>query len=210
MSNTIEVNSTDLNRVIKGLRELDPKVQQSPVYKGMVDCSLMMEKALKNYQRFSSLKRRSGYLARSIGSVVVQEEGEIVGIVGSGVRTGSRVKYADIHERGGIIRPKRAKYLTIPIGRSKTKSGIGRFSARDIMGGFTNYDETAVFKSKRGNLIYWGVRKLKKGRKLEPLFVLVKQVKIPARRYMSLTARANTQRVMRQLQNRITEHLRNG
>lgn len=208
--NTIEVSSTDLKRVIDGLKALDPKVKDSPLYKGMVDCSLMMEKALKNYQRFSSLKRRSGYLSRSIGSVVVQEEGELVGIVGSGVRTDTRVRYADIHERGGVIKPKNGKYLTIPIGKSKTRSGMGRFSARDIMGGFTNYDETAVFKSKAGNLIYWGVKKLKKGRKLEPLFVLVKQVKIPARRYMSLTARANTQRVMRQLQNRITEHLKNG
>lgn len=208
--NTIEVNSTDLNRVIKGLKELDPKVKESPVYKGMVDCSLMMEKALKNYNRFSSLKRRTGHLSRSIGSIVVQEQGELVGIVGSGVRTGSRVRYADIHERGGVIRPKRAKYLTIPIGKSKTKAGVGRFSARDIMGGFTEYDKTAVFRSKKGNLIYWGVKKLKKGNRLEPLFVLVKSVTIPARRYMSMTAKANTDKVMKRLQARIQEHLKNG
>lgn len=206
----IEVNQADIQRIRKGLEELDPKVQQSPVYKGMVDASLMMEKALKNYQRFSTLKRRSGYLSRSVGSVVVQEEGELVGIVGSGVRTGNRVAYADIHERGGVIKPKRGKYLTIPIGKSVTKAGQGKFSARDIMGGFTNYDETAVFKSKKGNLIYWGVRKLKKGVKLDPLFVLVRQVKIPARNYMSLTARANTQNVMKKLQSRIQEHLKNG
>lgn len=67
-------------------------------------------------------------------------------------------------------------YLTIPLDAMKTRAGASRGSAHGawVKG---HYQDTFVKNSKAGNLILFG----KNDKKITPLFVLKKQVKIPAR-----------------------------
>jgi len=118
----------------------------------------------------------------------------IEAVVGSGVGFGKRVKYANILETGGIIRPRRAKYLTIPLSNALTKAGATKYpSARD-------YPNTFV----RNGVIYQKVGK----RKVVPIFVLRKEVRIPAKRYLSRTVEMVRGRVERLLVDTIEREIR--
>lgn len=88
----------------------------------------------------------------------------IYAIIGSGIFGRKGVKYAKILETGKpIIKPKKAKMLTIPL--------------PGIKGRAANFPNAFIIKSKKGNILLVE----KKGKKgLRPLFVLKKQVKIPA------------------------------
>lgn len=81
-------------------------------------------------------------------------------------------KYAVTHQVGMTIRPKHAKYLTIPI--DKTNALVARGAARVL-----TYGKKVFFRrSKRGSLIMFQANK---DGGLKPLFVLVKEVTIPKR-----------------------------
>lgn len=78
------------------------------------------------------------------------------------------VVYARILEKGGKIRPKNKKYLTVPFPKVKGKA--------------PNYSDTFVIKSKKGSLLIVQ----KKGKSgFKPLFTLRKEVKIPAFGWLS-------------------------
>lgn len=100
-----------------------------------------------------------GLLQRSIKS---EPKGNRV-VISAG---GANVPYARIHHEGGIIRPKRAQYLTIPL-TPKAK----QFTARDYPG------ETFIRK---------GVIFAKDGDDITPIYALKKEVRMPARPYMML------------------------
>lgn len=126
------------------------------------------------------LARRTGFLAQSQKVVVVGSDMQSLnGVYSIG---GGLVKYARIHEEGGIIRPTRAKFLAIPLQAAKTAAGVGRaVSPRD-------FKDTFVRKG-----IIW--QRIEKGKrapkgassnlatrgKIVPLFVLKRQVKIEPR-----------------------------
>ncbi len=83
-------------------------------------------------------------------------------------------KYARIHEKGskglpgGVIKPKKGKYLAIPLDAAKTKAKVGReLSPRNMTLSFGGF-------SKKGNPLLRTVDGI-------PMFVLVKSVKIKAR-----------------------------
>lgn len=88
--------------------------------------------------------------------------------------------YAGIHERGGVVRPVKSKFLWIPTEANRTPSGAPRISPTEAIqrGGFINYKRGPVFfakpmtKSTKKTLITRG---------LVALFVLKKQVTIPPR-----------------------------
>jgi phage gpG-like protein len=103
------------------------------------------------------LKRRTGDLARSFQSFYGEDGGEPYYLVGSGVRDGRRMPYANIHETGGTIRPKNGKYLTIPILAGSDYAITSGLSRKRI--------------SRSSRVV--GFRK-------------VKSVTIPARRYMTI------------------------
>ena len=108
------------------------------------------------------LKRNVAFKVHSLGHITKTE-------VGTGVGTAKEVKYARIQEKGGVIKPKRAKMLTIPF--------------RGVKGKASNYPGAFIVKKKSGKMF---IAK-KKGRGLQPLFTLKKQVRIPARRWLSRT-----------------------
>jgi phage gpG-like protein len=110
------------------------------------------------------LKRRTGELARSWRFDVKDNLGMPI----AEVATSS--KYARIHEFGGTITPKKAKWLTIPLTGNQTGAGVTKQSARAAIaaGGFFKRD-------KDDGKLY-----LRNGQGV-PLFVLVKSVTIPPR-----------------------------
>ena len=88
--------------------------------------------------------------------------------------------YANIHEHGGTITPKRAKYLTIPLSGNLTERGVMRVPPKSVVNAF-------FATSKKGNLIMFGESPLAGG-EIVPMFVLKDKVVIPARPYMEPAA----------------------
>lgn len=82
-------------------------------------------------------------------------------------------KYARIQEKGGVVVPKKAKALAIPIGEALTGAGVPRYPGgpRSVPG---------LFLLKRAGKNALLVRK-DAGGGITPLFVLVKSVTIPPR-----------------------------
>lgn len=110
---------------------------------------------------------RTGKLLRSIKKSEVKRarSDEYTGTMALPGRVG-------IHEMGGTVRAKRARYLTIPLPAALTSRGtLKRKNARA-------WKDAFVVRSRRGYLLI--VRKDEDG-DLVPLFLLEKNVKIPAR-----------------------------
>lgn len=111
-------------------------------------------------------------LWRNIGFKVDVGEAEYRVRLGTGNFAGQphNVIYASIQDKGGVIKAKK-QYLTIPFPGVKGRAG--------------NYGDAFIFKSKKGNLII--AHKTGKRGKLKPLFVLKKQVTIPATGWFTTT-----------------------
>lgn len=153
---------------------------KSTIHRSFVRSCLLVERRLKENISGSCLHVRSGRLRSSIGSAVTETDKGLVGTIGSGVRQGERVPYANIHETGGTIRPRISKWLTIPLPAALTRSGVPRGRARD-------FNNTFVRKSKLGNLIIFQ----KQGnRRILPLFLLKKSSIVSASKYLSRTKEA--------------------
>ena len=130
---------------------------------------------------------RTGLLRSSTKPLPVKESG---GEIYSGTGFGTAYARPHIGPKGQVttIRPVRAKWLTIPISKEyggivMTKALVSRGAARSGMWG-----ETFVARSRKGNLIIFGKRVIQKGErqgettgKIQPLFVLKKEVKIKSR-----------------------------
>jgi hypothetical protein len=84
---------------------------------------------------------------------------------------------AGVHEFGATIKPKSAKYLTVPLPAALDGKGVPKKqSARE-------WDNTFVAQSKAGNLIIFRRR----GSQVVPLYVLKSSVTIPPRLGMRKT-----------------------
>ena len=106
--------------------------------------------------------------ARLEGNTIATVRGYIGGIY-----------YLRTQEYGATIRPKTAKYLTVPLKAALDTRGVPlRQRARD-------WENTFVKKGKSGNLIIFQ----KRGRTIVPLYVLLKRVRIPPRLGMRTTLR---------------------
>lgn len=118
--------------------------------------------AWKKNRRGGQTLARTGILKRSFTTYTY----------GNTAAVGTNVPYARIHQYGGVIKPKRGKYLAIPI----NKKAEGN-SPRD-------FDDTICIKAKNSLYI---VRKLdKKGKNLEFLYKLQKEVVVPERKFLGI------------------------
>lgn|GEM_PF-4950478 len=119
----------------------------------------------------SGLNRRSGDLANSIASRVEDgPQGPELSLSAGGRHGGNDVVYARIHEVGGTIRPKRAKFLTIPTQEAKTRAGVARVpSARDM--------DLSWAQGKSGQPMLIDSSGV-------AMFILKREVKIPARPFL--------------------------
>jgi len=200
----MQFNQNDLLAIRRTIETLAPSDRESVTMSFMRRLTLDMERLMKKEILSGQvLKTRTGRLRSSFNSLVGRIGNDVVGVVGSGVRSGARVSYADIHETGGVIRPKRAKWLTIPLRDALTKSGSqlrgGALRARD-------FKNTFFMRTKNGNLLLMQ-RKTKK--KNIALFVLKKSVTIPARHYMTKGVALMKDRTVRIFTEVLDKHFKN-
>jgi hypothetical protein len=196
----ITVVQEDLDKIIDKLKGVSVKNRNSALYASFKKASLLLERRLKENSSGRFLKVRSGHLYKSIGSVVSSSDKNIKAEIGSGVRQGKRVSYADILETGGVIKPSKGKYLTIPIGEALTAAGVPRFTAAEVRDGKTKFKSSFIAKG-----IIFG----KTGKKgIVPLFILKTSVTIPAKYWMSKTAQEGTKEVVVEILRAIDEELK--
>ena len=119
--------------------------------------------------------RKSGQLHRNVAYKITGAARRYNSEIGTGVGATKEVVYADILDQGkyskrrdGIIRPVRKQYLTIPF--------------PEVRGWARSYPDAFFVKSKAGNLVL----ARRKGKGIEPLFLLKKEVEIPAFKWFSL------------------------
>ncbi len=138
------------------------------------------------------LRTRSGRLRAGTRPIKAEKKGDSIE---AGISIGTN--YAGPHfgpdGQETTIRPKRGKYLTIPLKAAMTPSGVSRGSAM-----YGPWGETFIARSRAGNLIIFGKKKsyqsvkigkqkvkgvsiIKMGQEAVPLFLLKQQVTIPAR-----------------------------
>lgn len=131
------------------------------------------------YQKLPAGARR-GLLARRTGRLIGSLRGAVVG---TGVDTVALLfgnEKLKIHETGVSIRPKRRKYLAIPLPGALDRRGVPkRPSPRD-------WPNTFVMKSRRNprNLVIMQ----KEGGHLIPLYLLTKSTRLPRRLGLVYTA----------------------
>lgn len=118
-------DQNDLQRIFAKLHRVSPQNRGGVLYRAFLNASLLVEGALRKNATTKILHRRTGRLAGSIESKVKQAQNTVEAVIGSGVRSGERMVYAEIHETGGIIRPKNGKYLVIPIRAGSPEAGGG-------------------------------------------------------------------------------------
>lgn len=113
---------------------------------------------------------QSGQLQQSFG----------VAVNGRTARVAATAPYARIQERGGVIRPKNAKYLWMPINARRMDT------PRNVM---ADKSKIAFIPRRRGG--FFVVKKSASGRKTKSglLYVLLNQVWLPARPYMGPSLR---------------------
>ena len=163
-------------REIHGLLDKISTLKAHEVITGFRRGVLVLENRVKLNVSGGVLKTRSGRLRNSISSTVREKQGQLAGYVGSGQRTGKPAVYADILETGGIIRPVKRQWPTVPTRHALAPSGAAKLSAPEVKNGF-------FARAKNGSLILFeGGRKTPR-----PMFVLKKMVKIAGRHYLALS-----------------------
>lgn len=128
--------------------------------------------------RPGTLSRRSGSLLRAISRSVEVRGTRVDSIVGTIGAPG--LPYGRIQEEGGVVRAKRAKYLTIPLPAALNRDGTPRRRRA------RSWKNTFVRRSKAGNLVIFQ----KRGQEVVPLYLLKPSVRIPPRLGMAATLEA--------------------
>jgi len=108
----------------------------------------------------SFAKEPSGELEKSFSLSVMKTQGGVT------ARLQSDAPHARIHETGGVIRPRRRKFLTIPLTSRARRTPAIRFPG--------------LFKVRGKKLLA-----IRSGRKLLPQFVLKSSVRIRPKRYLT-------------------------
>lgn len=151
------------------------------------------------------LKRRTGSLARSIRQDVAGSD-----LRSLELRAATTSPYAKVHEygttgKGGVlpsIVPKRAKFLTVPIGDNLTPAGVPRYPSAAALRG----QGTFLLKTASGKTFI--VRR--EGEQLRWLWVLVKKVDIPPRLGFFATWRSRDKKRRAALQKAVVSALTGG
>lgn len=134
-------------------------------------------KAIRQNLRGRFLKVGTGKLWRSIGRKFTRR-GEVSEVVIGTNVSGAQidVPYASAHEEGATITPKTKQWLTIPLGGYKG-------TARNIP-----QDKSFFLRTVTGNLLLCE-KTGKTGRAWKARFMLVKSVRLPARRWFTKSLR---------------------
>lgn len=76
------------------------------------------------------LKSRSGDLRRAVFHHVLEHRLDAFGVIGVDLKM---APHGRVHELGGVIRPKRAQHLTVPLDAVLDGRGLAMFSARQVI-----------------------------------------------------------------------------
>lgn len=156
-----KINTTMAKAIDVGVRACGNHV------KNTISSSMASRGRGKSSAPGSPPNRQTGNLSRSIQPHLVAP-----GVV----RVGANERYARIHELGGVIRPKRAKYLWIPVNAkpSETPSKV-----------ISNKKDYTFIPRRSGG--FFVVKKSKSGRKLKAgmIYVLSLGTWLPKRPYMA-------------------------
>lgn len=132
------------------------------------------------------LDRRSGMGQRSIFYRIEDDQAaeRVTLVVGANLAV---APYMRILAYGGTIRPKRARFLTVPMPAALTASGVARFSARDVIENPEGHGFEGTFIV---NQMIFGIppggrgRRLQVGPRAVPLFALRSEVQMPTRNWL--------------------------
>lgn len=142
---------------------------------------------------------RTGALRAALDSTVQVTGQTITGVFGY---LRGPAPYAGVHERidgaaGTTIRPVHRQFLTIPLDAAKTAAGVPRGTARD-------FPNTFIARSRRsGQLIIFQ----RQGKNIVPLFLLLKEVFVPARPALLPTLQKFVPLIVSDLQAEVTKTL---
>ena len=163
----VNVRVEGVARAVNNLERFQNKLRQEQK-KNIREASVyLMNYIQRNKLSGQVLSRRTGHLAGSIKYTVEESGTSFMG------RVGSSLEYSAIHETGGTITAKRAKYLTIPLQSAMTPAGVVRKPAR-------KWADTFVRKISNNLFIF-----SKESGRPVPIFLLKKSVKIPKRPYIA-------------------------
>jgi hypothetical protein len=180
-----KIDIRGLQRALANLpKALDAEMRRAFNAHGRFMTKEMVTKRFTGYTGRSGdrLQNRSALLRRSF-------KHEVVGGVGQStpltlVHYSAGVKYARLQEYGGTIRPKRSKWLTIPLPDALTASGVARYQSARYL--FDTYPkQMSVVRSRSGRLFI--VSRGKPGTKPRKnaetvwLYILKKESKVPPR-----------------------------
>lgn len=117
---------------------------------------------------------RTGNLSRDWNTTTVDDAGGVNLVIAS---HGTGNAYAGLQERGGTVRPVRAKWLWIPLKANRTAAGVARVTPSQAIsaGGFIAWHDGPIFYATSGTNAVGGAKKL------IPMFVLKSEVYVPPR-----------------------------
>ncbi len=124
-----------------------------------------------------TLAKRSGDGRNSIK--VRMGRGRKLDSISGGVEIGFPMS---VHEKGATIRPKRSRYLAVPLPAALDKRGV------PLRSGPREWDNTFVQANGSGDLLIFR----REGRNITPLYILKNQVKLPPRLNAEKTLRGGT------------------
>ena len=131
----------------------------------LADLGERLVRKIRRRLRGPALKARTGRLAASL--TYTESPQKLVVSAGGKGPAGDAVAYARIHHKGGMIRPKNKKFLTIPF--------PGGPADRRVMVRASDFENTFVHK---------GVIFQRQRDAVVPLFILKRKVVMPKRPYM--------------------------
>lgn len=159
-----EVDTQDAQKKLAGLSGLGKAYRWT-----LSRWSALAIRHVKEAIRGRLLNTRTAHLTRNVNFQVSGGDINPRAVLGTGVSPAKSVVYADIQERGGTIKPKNKQYLTVPL--------------PGVKGTAANFPNAFIIKSKAGNLLI--VERAGQGG-IHPLFVLKKEVILPARGWFSI------------------------
>lgn len=192
---TLTLSDEEVKRITRKVQQISPKERPAVFENAFAQVGQAVLEKLRANVSNKILHRRTGNLAKSLNYRVNNDGGDISAVIGSGVLTGSRMRYASIQERGGVVKGK--PWLTVPLKAALTGAGVMKMPrARD-------YPDTFIRKGKSGNPIIFQ----KKGKSIVPLFVLKKSVTIPPSRYMATSLSQSRAKILSTLNRVLAENI---
>lgn len=190
----------DVKIDVTGARELSVHYNDAPALIAQTTFPLMrkitqrlLTYVAQNKLRGDPLNFRTRTLTRALFNRIEINGQDVVGRVGFDL---AKAKYARAVTLGAVITPKRAQFLTIPVGQALTPAGVARIDAREFIertskngSGWRGFTSSFVNKNKTA------IMGVKKSGDVEPVFALKRRVTLPVRDVLGDTLSENVEEI---------------